>query len=221
MNEWPSKDDLLRFFDQGLWREQESMTAIQYERSKERGQSVLSAYYDRNILHWTKTVEVEWKVNRFMLDGVPVTGKIDRLDFDGDTCTLIDYKTGKSNPQKIREQTAQPNDKNPDGGDYWRQMVFYKLLIENAPDRRWRVRIGMFDFVEPGRKTGEYKQIYVPVYEADEAVVRAQLRDAYSRIMNHEFHTGCGKEDCHWCQFARSYDLVRPGAETFVEIDDV
>ncbi len=220
--EWPSKDDLLRFFDQGLWREQESMTTIQYERSRERGQSILSAYYDRNILHWTKTVEVEWKVNRFMLDGVPVTGKIDRLDFDGDTCTLIDYKTGKSNPQKIREQTSQPNDKNPAGGDYWRQMVFYKLLIDNQPDKRWHVRIGAFDYVEPDRETGEFSPlVYVPVYEADEQIVRQQLRQSYGRIMNHEFTEGCGKQDCHWCNFARRYAVVRTPAEAFVEIDDV
>jgi DNA helicase-2/ATP-dependent DNA helicase PcrA len=37
--------------------------------------------------------------------------------------------------------------------------------------------------------------------------------------MNHEFREGCGKEDCHWCNFARKYELVRPAE--FVEIDDV
>jgi DNA helicase-2/ATP-dependent DNA helicase PcrA len=80
----------------------------------------------------------------------------------------------------------------------------------------------MFDYVEPGRKSGEYKQVWVPVYEQDEQTVRTQLRDAYSRIMNHEFSEGCSKPECHWCNFARKYELVRPAeVGEFMEIDDV
>jgi DNA helicase-2/ATP-dependent DNA helicase PcrA len=217
---FPPKDELIRLFEQSLFFEGEGLTKMEYERRLEQGRSILSDYYDRNINHWSTAVEIEYKVPRYLLDGVPVTGKIDKLEFEGDTCVVIDYKTG--DPDKgAKAQTSPPDDKQPAGGDYWRQMVFYKLLIENAPDMRWRVRIGMFDYVEPGRKSGEYKQVWVPVYEADEQVVRAQLRDAYSRIMNHEFSEGCGKPECHWCNFARKYELVRPAEEVFVEIDDV
>jgi len=155
-----------------------------------------------------------------MLDGVPVTGKIDKLEFDGNTCTVIDYKTG--NPDYCTTQISAPNDKQPLGGDYWRQMVFYKLLIEAQQDRIWRVQIGKFDYIEPSKKTGEYMQKVVPVFEHDEAIVRAQIKDAYGRIMNHDFDEGCGKPDCHWCNFAKQYELVRPGKEAeFVEIDDL
>jgi DNA helicase-2/ATP-dependent DNA helicase PcrA len=217
---FPPKEDLIRYFEQSLYFEAEGLTKTEYERRLEQGRTVLSDYFDRNINHWSTAVEIEFKVPRYLLDGVPVTGKIDKLEFEGDTCTVIDYKTG--DPDKgAKAQTAQPDEKQPAGGDYWRQMVFYKLLIENAPDVRWRVRIGMFDYVEPGRKSGEYKQVWVPVYESDEQIVRTQLRDAYSRIMNHEFSEGCGKPDCHWCSFARKYELVRPTEEVFVEIDDL
>lgn len=217
---FPPKETLTKYFEQSMWHEGEGLTKPEYERRMEQGRGVLSDYYDRNINHWSTSVEIEYKVPRYFLDGVPVTGKMDKLEFEGDTCTVIDYKTGDPD-RSVKEQTAQPNDKSPAGGDYWRQMVFYKLLIENAPDLRWRVRIGMFDYVEPGRKSGEYKQVWVPVYEADEEIVRGQLRDAYSRIMNHEFSEGCGKAECHWCNFARKYELVRPAEEVFVEIDDL
>jgi DNA helicase-2/ATP-dependent DNA helicase PcrA len=217
---FPPKEDLIRYFEQSLFFEGEGLTPMQYDRRLEQGRTVLSEYYDRNINHWNTNVEIEWKVGRYLLDGVPVTGKIDKLELEGDTCTVIDYKTG--DPDKgSKALTSGPDDKQPAGGDYWRQMVFYKLLIENHPDTRYKVRIGMFDYVEPGRKSGEYKQLWVPVYEADEVIVRAQLRDTYSRIMNHEFSNGCGKVDCHWCNFARRYELVRPVEEVFVEIDDV
>jgi len=218
-----SEEDLIRFFEQSLWHEKESMTSAEYQRRLEQGRSVLAAYYQRNIGHWHRHVEIEVKVPRFYLDGIPVTGKIDKLEIgvgvDGDTCTVIDYKTG--NPGK-KEHLLPPNDKNPLGGDYWRQMVFYKLLLENNPDKRYQVKLGAFDYIEPDRKTGKpHDLVYVPVFESDETTVRQQLKDAYGRIMNHDFDTGCGKKDCSWCQFARQYRIIRQPEESFVEIDDV
>jgi DNA helicase-2/ATP-dependent DNA helicase PcrA len=44
------------------------------------------------------------------------------------------------------------------------------------------------------------------------------LKDAYSRIMNHEYNTGCGKEKCHWCNFAKRYELIVPTDEA--DLDD-
>ena len=217
---FPSKEELLKYFETALYFESDSMTPLEYERRKEQGITILDAYYDRNINHWPTNVEIEWKVSRLMLDGVPVTGKIDKLEFEGNTCTVIDYKSG--NPDYVREQVSPPNEKQPLGGDYWRQMVFYKLLIEAQPDRDWHVQIGRFDYIAPSPKTGEYKQVTVPVFANDETSVRAQIKDAYGRIMNHDFDEGCGKPDCHWCNFAKKYQLVRPVNEaTFVEIDDL
>ena len=70
-------------------------------------------------------------------------------------------------------------------------------------------------------KTGREMLTEATFFEQDEEIVRGQLRDAYSRIMNHEFSQGCGKPECHWCNFARTYELIRPTEEVFVEIDDV
>lgn len=218
-----TEEDLIRFFEQSIWREKESMATAEYQRRLEQGRSVLSGYYQRNIHHWHKgvgvEVEVEVKINRFYLEGIPVTGKMDKLEISGDGCTVIDYKTG--NPGK-KEYLSPPNEKNPLGGDYWRQMVFYKLLLENNPDKPYKVRLGAFDYIEPDRKTGRpHDLVYVPMSEADETTVRQQLKDAYGRIMNHEFDTGCGKKDCSWCQFAKKYSIIRQPEKDFVEIDDV
>jgi DNA helicase-2/ATP-dependent DNA helicase PcrA len=217
---FPPKGTLIQYFERAIYSEREEMTHLEFERRMEQGVQVLSTYFDRNINHWNTNVQIEYKVPRYLLDGVPVTGKMDKLEFDGNTCLVVDYKTGDPD-RSVREHIAQPNDKNPMGGDYWRQMVFYKLLIENAPELNWHVRMGRFEYVEPGRKSGEWKSVDVPIFEQDEIIVRTQLREAYSKIMNHEFKEGCGKEDCHWCNFARKYELVRPAELAFVEIDDV
>ena len=115
--------------------------------------------------------------------------------------------------------TAPPNEKEPNGGDYWRQMVFYKLLIENFTEKNWKVNLGMFDFIQKN-KLGEYKQVVVPVYLKDEEIVVTQLKDSYTKIMNHEFDIGCGKETCHWCNFAKRYELILPEDEDQLEIYD-
>jgi DNA helicase-2/ATP-dependent DNA helicase PcrA len=96
-------------------------------------------------------------------------------------------------------------------------MVFYKLLLENADDRSRVVKIGRFEYLQK-QKNGQYKEAVVPIYKPDEDTVRAQMKDAYGRIMNHEFDRGCGEETCHWCNFARRYELIRRDEEP--EMDD-
>lgn len=215
---FPQKEEILNIFNTSMYVESEAFTQIQYERRLEQGHTILSEYYDNYIHQFSTDVEIEFKIPRYMLDGVPVTGKIDKIEFEGDRCTVVDYKTG--DPDKYGYAlTAGPNEKEPLGGDYWRQMIFYKLLIENYQEKSWKVERGMFDYIEKGRTSNEYKRIYVPMYEQDEQIVRGQLKDAYSRIMNHEFDKGCGKDTCHWCNFAKQYELVRPAE--FVEIDDL
>lgn len=218
--EFPTKEELLSLFKYALNSEASCFTAVQFDRRTEQGNTLLSEYYDHYINTMHKSVEIEYKVNRYILDGVPVTAKIDKIEIDGDKCTVVDYKTG--DPDKSgTANTATPNEKEPNGGDYWRQMVFYKLLLENYEERRWQVALGKFDYIQKSTKTGEYKQIVVPVFPQDELIVKQQLKDTYARVMNHEFDKGCGKDDCHWCNFARRYKLVRPAEDELIEIDDV
>ena len=218
-SEFPAKEELLSLFRHALSAESSCFTPVQYDRRTEQGNTLLSEYYDHYIHTFAKNVEIEYKVPRYNLDGVPVTAKIDKIEINGDSCTVVDYKTG--DPDKsATPQTAPPNEKEPNGGDYWRQMVFYKIILEHFEDRRWQVALGKFDFLQKN-KAGEYRQIVVPVFAQDEEIVRMQLKDSYASIMNHEFNKGCGKDDCHWCNFARKYQLVRPKEDELVEIDDV
>ena len=216
--EFPDKDHVVGYFTSALYSESSSFTPVQFERRMEQGKELIVDYYNHYLPSFHTDVEIEYKVPRYILDGVPVTGKIDKLELHGDTCTVIDYKTG--DPDKsANANVAPPNEKEPNGGDYWRQMVFYKLILENFQERNWRVTMGTFDYVQKGGKTNQYKRLTVPMYAQDEDVVRNQLKDSYTRIMNHEFDRGCGKETCHWCNFAKRYELIRPVDE--VEVDDV
>jgi DNA helicase-2/ATP-dependent DNA helicase PcrA len=203
---FPPKEELLKAFEIGMYKEREAFTTLQYERRLEQGHSILTDYYDRYLNELPTDVLIELNIPRFLLDGIPVTGKVDKIELGANGCMVVDYKTGKSD--KAKEHTLPPNENNPQGGDYWRQMVFYKILLENKDGERYRVNNGMFDYLEKDKTSGEYKRIYVPMTQADETAVRAQLKETYASIMNHEFTKGCGDEKCRWCNFAKKYEMV-------------
>ena len=39
---------------------------------------------------------------------------------------------------------------------------------------------------------------------ADIETVKQQLTQVWQKIQAHDFYTGCGKEDCHWCNFVKN-----------------
>ena len=80
-----------------------------------------------------------------MIKGIPLKGKLDKLEFDGKAVNVVDYKTG--NVDNAKEKIKGPNDKQPDGGDYWRQAVFYKILVDNYEAKDWKVVSTEFDFI--------------------------------------------------------------------------
>jgi DNA helicase-2/ATP-dependent DNA helicase PcrA len=209
---WPDKEAVISAFERALWREREGMPDGEYKRRIEQGRKLLSEYYDERLPFLEKSADTEFKVPRYLLHGgIPITGRMDKVERYEDGCVVVDYKTGKvSNAVK---KANPPNDAEPLGGDYWRQMVFYKILLENAPERAAHVKYGFFDFVEKDEKTGTYKPQHIPIFDADVEAVETQIYDAWTRIQNQEFDTGCGEEDCYWCNFARRHELVRAPEE--------
>jgi DNA helicase-2/ATP-dependent DNA helicase PcrA len=98
-----------------------------------------------------------------------------------------------------------PDEKDPIGGDYWRQAVFYKLLVDHS-GKGWQVISVEFDFIEPDNKKN-YKKNKLYITPEDEATVIRQITETWTKIQNHDFYTGCGKEDCHWCNFVKTNKL--------------
>ncbi len=213
--DFPPKESLLEWFKYALNKDIASFTQTQLDRRMEQGLTVLAEFYDENIDKLQKNVEIEYKVPRYILEGVPVTAKIDRIEKDGVHCRVFDYKTGK--PENNGSKTSSPNDKNPNGGDYWRQMFFYKIVLEHMEENPWIVDQGTFEFVQKLDKGG-YKNYTIPFFEHEQALVMQQIKDTYSNIMRKNFDHGCGEAECQWCNFAKNYELLRPSDET--EMDD-
>ena len=200
-----SKEEFTSDFNWYMHRHRESFTKEQFNRRLEYGAEVLSNYYDRYINSFNKIVAIERNISKVLVKGIPLKGKLDKLEFDGKAVNVVDYKTGDID--KAKEKLKGPNDKEPNGGDYWRQAVFYKILIDNYELKDWKVVSTEFDFIEPNKKK-EYRKEKIVITPADIETVTQQITTVWQKIQNREFYIGCGKEDCHWCNFVKTNNMA-------------
>ena len=211
-SEFPSAASLVQDFEWYMHRHRELFTKEQFERRLEYGEEVLTNYYNTYISKWNTVVAIERNIKGVVVNGIPLKGKIDKLEFDGSDVTIVDYKTGdlEKARAKLRSSWAKhplPNNKEPNGGDYWRQAVFYKILLDNYAGRKWNAVSFEFDFIEPDKKA-DYHRRAVRVMPEDIATVTQQITTTWQKIKQHDFYTGCGKPDCHWCNFVKTNNMA-------------
>jgi DNA helicase-2/ATP-dependent DNA helicase PcrA len=200
-----SLEDFIADFNWYMHRHRESFTREQFKRRLEYGFDVLTNYYNKYIYQWNKVVAVERNIRNVVVNDVPLKGKLDKLEFEGKEVNVVDYKTG--DPDKARDKLLAPNEKNPHGGDYWRQAVFYKILVDNYEQKAWQVVSTEFDFVEPDKKK-DYQKKKVVIQPEDITTVKQQISLVWGKIQERDFYTGCGKEDCHWCNFVKTNNMA-------------
>ncbi len=197
---FPSKEEFFKFFEKGMKNYHSHFSDKEYQRRMDYGRELLPQLYDNYISKWAKVVAVEYRINNAEVGGIPVTGALDKLEFDGLRVNVVDYKTGS--PDSGKKKLNPPNEKDPLGGDYWRQIVFYKILLDNDRTSKYEMVSGEIDFVQKDSKKNFVKEkIYVK--PDDIKLVMGQIKDSYSKIMNMEFEHGCGEEDCRWCNFVK------------------
>ncbi|MBL4716292.1 MAG: ATP-dependent helicase [Bacteroidia bacterium] len=210
-------DEFYGFFKSDMFRRKNSFTKEQFDRRLEYGQAILPDYYSKYINHWDKIIVPEYRTKKIEVSGVPLTGAVDKLEFDGNDVNVVDYKTGK--PENGLRKLNPPTDKDPNGGDYWRQIVFYKILLDNDRTKKWRMVSGEMDFVEKNAK-GEFIKQKLSVTDEDKSIVISQIKDTYQKIMDHQFENGCGDDKCQWCNFVK-YNYDAPVDLELVESDEI
>ncbi len=202
---FPPVSETIADFNSYMKRHRENFTKEAFERRIEYGDEVLSNYYNKYIISWNKVVTVERNIKAVVLNSVPIKGKLDKLEFNGKEVNVVDYKTGDID--KAIPKMKAPHDKDPNGGDYWRQAVFYKLLVDNYEQKDWKVISTEFDFIEPDKKK-QYRKEKIIITPGDTETVKQQIATVWNKIQERDFYTGCGKEDCHWCNFVRDNKLA-------------
>jgi DNA helicase-2/ATP-dependent DNA helicase PcrA len=203
-NVFPVKEEFIKDFNWYMHRHRESFTKEQFARRLEYGADVLSNYYDKYLYSWNKIVALERNIKNVVVNGVPLKGKLDKLEFTGKEVNVVDYKTG--NVDNAKDKLKPPQEKIPNGGDYWRQAVFYKILLDNH-NRDWIAVSSEFDFVEPDKKKF-YRKEKIYINPEDITTVKQQIKTVWDKIQQHDFYTGCGKPECHWCEFVKTNNMT-------------
>ena len=202
--QWPSPESLLRLFAAEMERQRGYFSEHNYAQRLALGKDYLRRIHLEQVPFWRRRVIVERRIDRVELDGVPLTGVIDKIEWlDNGTIRIVDYKTGAPDPKK----TAPPDDKQPRGGDYWRQLAFYKILLENARIYPEPVGKTAISWLEPDRR-GAFPVEEVVFSGEEIRFMENLIRETYADIRQRNFDTGCGKEDCPWCRMHRDRTMA-------------
>jgi len=200
-DEFPPTEEFMKEYRWYMYRNRDSFTKEEFKLRVAYGEKILPTYYEQSIPTWNKVAVTERTIKNIEIQGVPIKGNLDKIEFEGKNVTVVDYKTGKF--KNAKDKFDHPTNEQPNGGDYWRQAVFYKILIDHDRTNDWQVVNTIFDFVEP-IKDGEYHKEKVFITSEDTATVTEQITLVYQKIMAHDFNTGCGKKECDWCHFVKS-----------------
>jgi len=217
---------------------------------KEQIDRLLPLYHAHYIQDWEAhpNFDTEYKFQNVTWNEIPLSGVIDKIiHYTDNQIAIVDYKTG--NPKNAKEKLKRPATLSPGqevtetrpekrfeilyGGDYWRQMAFYKMLIKNNQhNKNWRLKPNdtfdeneitkfniYFDLIEGERKADDtlvFERVGMDITDYDVELVENQVVEVYSKIKNKEFNVGCG--NCDWCKMVKNN--FQPFTKVSAEMED-
>ncbi|KKW12688.1 MAG: UvrD/REP helicase [Parcubacteria group bacterium GW2011_GWA2_49_9] len=126
---------------------------------------------------------------------LPLHGTLDAV-VDGEGKTLVfDYKTKEAmSVNAIKGETKN------DDGNYFRQLVFYKILLEGAPGYKNKVIEPALVFIKPDSK-GRCPIISLPILREDEEKVKKEIQSLVDAVWSGRIVTElCAEPECEWCK---------------------
>ena len=209
---FPSEGRFLEMFGKAMEKQEGYFSNREYLRRINTGRQFLSDYYQQTKNSWHKKVKVEQNINKVEVKGVPIKGTIDKIEVYGDNkAVIVDYKTGKKS-----NKMARPTKRNPLGGIYYRQLVFYKILYEKAFPFAEKITKGQLLYLQPNREQ-KFDEDILEYTSEDILKVTKMIQDTYAKIQAHDFYTGCGKPYCTWCEFVKNHSfpdkIINEGVE--------
>lgn len=197
--EKPSKKYLINRFIESL-----NSLPIQdknYEESLEKGKKALSGYYDHYHKSWSYNMLNEFSIRGIDIgDNITINGKLDNIIIldSSNNVKVVDYKTGKPKSRnQILGLTKTSN------GDYNRQLVFYNLLLNYYQDRKFNMKIGEIDFIEPDKNNNYKKESFI--IDPKEVIdLEKQIKTIAKEITSLSFwDKNCDDPKCRYCQLRR------------------
>jgi DNA helicase-2/ATP-dependent DNA helicase PcrA len=199
-----SLEKLMDYFSQGMELYHSHFTDREKANCLRSGKHNLTLYYEKYAQDWfsPKDYETEYKIDQILHRGVPINGIFDRIDIYDDYVEVIDYKTGDFNTKYTKTKLEKPSETQKYGGDYWRQIVFYRILLDEDKKKKWHMTSGTIDFLEEQKNV--LKKVKIAVSPEDIKFVSDLIVEVNGKIKDKIFTPGCGEENCQWCNFVKS-----------------
>ena len=205
-------EEAIEYYDNSLHSHQEEIIdTMSVEELKEYGHRLLSNLFEHYIPSSLKGehVYLEKEIRVKLEDKYLINGIIDKLEFDNDLIRVVDYKTGSA--QRGVEELAV-------GRDYWRQAVFYNILLENSSEidtTGKRIKTQYIFLDDDDAKEG-YSIHTVNITKEDMDLVLTQIQEFWDKVNVTDFTGGCGKDDCDYCRLGEFVDfqLLKDNAES-------
>ncbi len=146
----------------------------------------------------------EYTINNSIFDSemgeIKIKGNLDRIDFiDKNQIRIIDYKTTK--PKSVNQILGKTKN---DNADYYRQLIFYKMLIDL--DKRWDLKETELIFVKPNDR-GVYLSRKFEISEKEVAELKAEIIRVADEIINLKFwDKKCDEKDCPYCKMREIFN---------------
>lgn len=200
------KPDMLKVFE----REVSSAPFRDEDREKytQRGKDSLSGWYDEYSERFITNVKTEFAIRGVVLTPeVTLTGKLDKLEMLSETeVNVVDYKTGKPKTRNMILGKTKAGD-----ASVWRQLVFYKLLLNMHKEGQYEMVSGEIDFVEPASpaggpdaSSGKYRKEKFIVEQEDVDDFVEQIKVVANEIMTLSFWDKyCDDVECKYCALAK------------------
>ncbi|MEK7136067.1 MAG: ATP-dependent DNA helicase, partial [Patescibacteria group bacterium] len=190
-----TKESLLASFQRRL--QAQSLTASDFTDSLAKGEEALSGWYDEYDGKFNLNVLTEFQIKGVLLTpDIKLKGNLDKVEFvgTGAEINVVDYKTGQ--PKSRNQILGETKDAD---GNYFRQLVFYKLLLDLFEDKKYQMISGEIDFVEPS-DSGKYKKEKFEVSEAKVANLKMVIEKVATEILTLSFwDKTCADAKCEYC----------------------
>lgn len=172
---------------------------------KKEAENILGGYYKKFLKNFDKNTKylTEYSISDYTLKfddyEIRLKGNLDRIDIiDNEKVRVVDYKTTKPKSENEIKGKTQNSD-----GAYYRQLIFYKMLVENHKD--WKLKEAELNFVKPNDK-GDYVSRVFEINDEEVESLKEKIIEMAREIINGEFlDKKCEKEDCQYCKMSELF----------------
>lgn len=195
-----NKKDLIELFEFNL--NKTLLSPIDFADSLKKGKTALEGYFETYKGTWNRNLLTEYSIRGVHLKVAQISeenkaefdlllkGNLDKVEmFNEREVNVVDYKTGKR--------------KSDNKDNYKRQLIFYKLLLSLDEKKKYIMKSGELDFIEPDDK-GKYKKDLFEITDEEVADLIKLIKEKAVEIYSLDFFDkGCEEKDCEYCKLGK------------------